>query len=79
MEVDGYDPDNDPRPTQPATLGPNGQIVVNKPNGRREGYLAFLPGNEEDGKGVRVFLTLMMILSILGIVALLYLMIKSFI
>ena len=79
MEVEGYDPYNDPVPSQPARLGPNGQVVVNNPNGRREGYLNFIPGDENDWGGLRILLILLMILSLLGAIGLIFLMIKSFI
>ena len=78
MEVDGYDPDNDPVPSLPARLGPNGQVVVNKPNGRRDGYLSFVPCNENDWGGLRIFLILVMILSLFGAIGLIFLMVKSF-
>lgn len=70
LEVDGYDPASDNAPSRPIRLGINGRIYVNKADGSRDGYLYYTPGNERDGTGFRLFLSVLMIADIVAVMAL---------
>lgn len=78
MEVDGYDPSNDLHPTDPVKLANNSVIKIASSNGVRQGFLRYTSNREKDGAGYRVFLTVLMIASLVAFVGLVYLMIRSF-
>ena len=79
MDIDGYDPENDRDPSKQVKLGNNGRIRISQlGSGHELGYLRFTSNEGNDGGGYRVFLTIVMVASIIGIAALLFLMVKSF-
>ena len=77
MDVEGFDPKNDPNPSLPVRIGPEGRIEILRPNGKREGYLYFHPGDSKDGGGYRLLLIILLFAAILAIIVLAFLMIKG--
>jgi hypothetical protein len=70
MFISSYDPANDSDPKSPVRLTANEVITILKANGQREGYLKFIPGNERDGGGYRIFLRIIFLITVIAIIAL---------
>ncbi len=77
MTVTGYDPDRARHDERYIDLRDRGEITFTKRNGSRDGKLIFSSGTKDDESGYRLFLSLLIIASILAIVALLWLMVKG--
>jgi hypothetical protein len=77
MDISGYDPETDMSKSKTVTLGDMGTIEVTRPNGSSDGDILFTSGSENDGAGHKMFLGLLMIISILTSLVLLWLMIRS--
>jgi len=77
MDISGYDPETDMSKSKTVTLGDMGTIEVTRPNGSSDGDILFTSGSENNGAGHKMFLGLLMIISILTSLVLLWLMIRS--
>jgi len=77
MDVAGYDPETDIDKSKTIKLSDMSSIGVTAPNGSKDGELIFTAGSENDGASYRFICGLLMGLSILAIIALIFLMIKS--
>ena len=79
MHIAGYYPQKDQEPDAPVKLGNQGKIKVLNSDGTDEGYLTFDSGEATDGTGYRIFIGLLMVVTVAAIAVLLYLIISSFI
>lgn len=79
MDLAGYDHDTDTDKSKTVKMGDRGTISVSRLNGSKDGELVFSAGSENDGAGFRLFLGLLMTLSIICILVLSILVIKSII
>jgi hypothetical protein len=77
MDIGGYDPETDTSKSKTVTLGDMESIEVTRPNGTKDGDIIFTSGSENDGAGYKMFLGLLMIMSILTSLVLIWLMIRS--
>lgn len=77
MDISGYDPETDMSKSKTVTLGDMGSIEVTRPNGTKDGDIIFTSGSENDGAGYKIFLGLLMIISIISSLVLIWLMIRS--
>lgn len=80
MEVDGFDPNNDPHPEGNISVANNSCITkFSVGKALKQGRLRFTSNDETDGGGYRVFLSLLMTAVILADIGLIYLLIRSFV
>ena len=77
MDIGGYDPERDTSKSKFIKIGDRGSMEFTALNGTKDGELVFSSGSEDDGGGFRIFLGLLMAVSLLVIVALLILMLTS--
>lgn len=77
MQINGYKPDNDTEPQKPIALSSNGNILIHTPEGDDRGTLTFYSGDQTDGGGYRMFIGLLIMLSVLAVGALLVMMIRG--
>ena len=77
MDIGGYDPERDTSKSKFIKIGERGSMEFTALNGTKDGELVFSSGSEDDGGGFRIFLGLLMAVSLLVIVALLILMLTS--
>jgi hypothetical protein len=78
MKIDEYDPQTETDQKKPIRLANNGNIIIYKSRGIKEGRLCFTANNERDGGGFRLFLIVLMIASLVVVAGLIYLGIRSF-
>ena len=78
MDISGYDPETDVSKSKTVSLGDMGSIDITAPNGTRDGDIIFSSGSENDGVGYRMFLSLLMVASMIAMLVLIWLMVKSF-
>lgn len=79
MSISGYNPKRDQHPKEPVKLGNQGKINVKKSDGNDDGFLTFSSGDATDGTGARIFMGILMAASILALLFMVYLVIKSLI
>lgn len=77
MDISGYDPETDTSNAKTVSLGDMGSIEITAPNGSKDGDVVFTSGSENDGGGYRIFLSLLMIASLMAIAVLVWLMLRS--
>lgn len=77
MDISGYDPESDTGKSKTVSLGDMGCIEITAPNGTKDGDVVFTSGSENDGGGYRMFLSLLIIASLIAIVVLVWLMLRS--
>ena len=77
MNISGYDPETDTGNSKTVKLGDMDNIEITAPNGSKDGDVVFTSGSENDGGGYRVFLSLLMTASLIAIVVLVWLMLRS--
>jgi hypothetical protein len=77
MDISGYDPETDTGNSKTVSLGDMGSIEITAPNGSKDGDVVFTSGSENDGGGYRIFLSLLMTASLIAIVVLVWLMLRS--
>lgn len=77
MSISGYNPRKDLKPKEPVKLMNRGKISISKPDGTDDGYLVFNSGNESDGTFYRIFIGFLMAASIIAVVVLIYLLLRS--
>ena len=77
MDIGGYDPERDTSKSKFIKIGDRGSMEFTALNGTKDGELVFSSGSEDDGGGFRIFLGLLMAVSLLVIVALLILILTS--
>ena len=78
MGISGYNPTRDKNPKEPVKLRNQGKITIYNSDGSDEGYLTFLSGDAIDGAFYRIIISLLMTASVIVIIGLIYLLVKSF-
>jgi hypothetical protein len=77
MDIGGYDPETDTGKSKTIKWGDMGVIDMSAPNGSKDGELIFSSGSENDGAGYRLLLGLLMAASLIAIIVLLFLTVRS--
>lgn len=73
IQINGYNPKNDPVPKEPFILGDNGRINISNQLGVQTGYLIFSAGDDRDGGVYRLLLSLLAIASAILVLTLIIL------
>ena len=77
MDISGYDPDTDTGKSKTVSLGDMGSIEITMHNGAKEGEVIFTSGSENDGVGYRMFISLLMVASLVTVAVLIWMMLQS--
>ena len=76
MQVDGYDPENDPHPKEPVRLGSNAGVTISR-KGVNLGRICYSHGDKNDGGAYRLLLGILMVASFVAIVGFAFFMIRA--